>query len=207
MEENVHISQASLMRLPNYLRVLNDLKNAGVKSVSSTAIANVLKLNPIQVRKDLALVSKCDGKPGVGFNVDELISDLEDFLNLNNVTDAIVVGAGKLGRALMNYNGFSNSINILMAFDNDKTICDNKKIFYIEEMKDLIKRMNIHIGIIAVPKDAAQDVCDALISSGIKAIWNFAPVNLKVDKGVIVRNEDLSASLLVLLKLLNESGV
>lgn len=207
MEENVHISQASLRRLPNYLRVLNDFKDADVKSVSSTAIANVLNLNSVQVRKDLALISKCDGKPGVGFDVDELILDLKDFLNLNNVTDAVVVGAGKLGKALMNYNGFSSSINILMAFDNDKIICDNKKIFYIDKMKDLIKSMNIHIGIIAVPKDAAQEVCDALVSSDVKAIWNFAPINLKASKDVVVKNEDLSASLLVLLKLLNERGV
>ena len=176
-------------------------------NISSTVLANDLDLNPIQVRKDLALVSKSNGKPGVGFNIDELIYDLEDFLNINNITDAIVVGAGKLGSALMNYNGFDKSINILMAFDNDKAKCDNKKIFNINKMEDLIRRMNIHIGIITVPKESAQDVCDMMIRSGVKAIWNFAPIRLRVNKDVIVKNEDLSASLLVLLNLLKEKGV
>ncbi len=207
MEENIHISEASLRRLPGYLRTLKDKKENGITNISSTVLANDLDLNPIQVRKDLALVSKSNGKPGVGFNIDELIYDLEDFLNINNITDAIVVGAGKLGSALMNYNGFDKSINILMAFDNDKAKCDNKKIFNINKMEDLIRRMNIHIGIITVPKESAQDVCDMMIRSGVKAIWNFAPIRLRVNKDVIVKNEDLSASLLVLLNLLKEKGV
>ena len=207
MEENIHISEASLRRLPGYLRTLKDKKENGITNISSTVLANDLDLNPIQVRKDLALVSKSNGKPGVGFNIDELIYDLEDFLNINNITDAIVVGAGKLGSALMNYNGFDKSINILMAFDNDKAKCDNKKIFNINKMEDLIRRMNVHIGIITVPKESAQDVCDMMIRSGVKAIWNFAPIRLRVNKDVIVKNEDLSASLLVLLNLLKEKGV
>ncbi len=207
MEENIHISEASLRRLPSYLRTLKDKKEKGITNISSTVLANDLELNPIQVRKDLALVSKSDGKPGVGFNIDELIYDLEDFLNINNTTDAIVVGAGKLGSALMNYRGFDKSINILMAFDNDKAKCDNKKIFNINKMEDLIRRMNIHIGIITVPKESAQDVCDMMIHSGVMAIWNFAPIRLKVNKDVIVKNEDLSASLLVLLNLLKGKGV
>lgn len=207
MEENIHISEASLRRLPGYLRTLKDKKENGITNISSTVLANDLELNPIQVRKDLALVSKSDGKPGVGFNIDELIYDLEDFLNINNITDAIVVGAGKLGSALMNYKGFDKSINILMAFDNDKLKCDNKKIFYINKMEDLIRRMNIHIGIITVPKESAQDVCDMMVRSGVRAIWNFAPIRLKVNKDVIVKNEDLSASLLVLLNLLKGKGV
>lgn len=207
MEENIHISEASLRRLPGYLRTLKDKKENGITNISSTVLANDLDLNSIQVRKDLALVSKSNGKPGVGFNIDELIYDLEDFLNINNITDAIVVGAGKLGSALMNYNGFDKSINILMAFDNDKAKCDNKKIFNINKMEDLIRRMNIHIGIITVPKESAQDVCDMMIRSGVKAIWNFAPIRLRVNKDVIVKNEDLSASLLVLLNLLKEKGV
>lgn len=207
MENNQYISQASLKRLPKYLRVLKDKKENGVELISSTAIAKELNLNPIQVRKDLALVSKSNGKPGIGFCTQNLISDMEEFLNLNNMTDAIIVGAGKLGQALMNYKGFENNTNILMAFDIDKSKCDNKKTFYIDKMENLIKRMNIHIGIITVPKEAAQEVCDKMINCGIKAIWNFAPVNLKVPENIVIKNEDLSASLLVLLKNLKEKGV
>jgi len=196
----MYISQASLKRLPQYLRILKEKKKSGIEYIASTTIAEELNLNSIQVRKDMALVSKNQGKPKMGFKTDELIYDLEEFLNINNMTDVILVGAGKLGQALMNYNGFENNTNILMAFDSDLDKCDNKRIFYIDRMEDLIKRKNIHVGIISVPKEKAQEVCDRLIKCGIKAIWNFAPTNLKVPENVIVKNEDLSLSLLVLLK-------
>lgn len=204
MENSVHISQASLKRLPCYLRILKEEKNAGLMYGSSTKIAEELDLSPIQVRKDLALISTSNGIPGKGFYIDNLILDMEDFLNLNNTTDAIVIGAGKLGKALMNYNGFENNVNVLMAFDIDKSKCDGKKIFHVSKMKNLIKRMNIRIAIITVPKDVAQEVCDALVNFGIKAIWNFAPVSLKVPEDVVIKNEDLSASLLILLKQLKK---
>lgn len=202
-----YISQATLKRLPQYLRIIIDKKNNDVKNISSTEIASILRLNPIQVRKDLALVSRADGKPGVGFYIDELIADLEEVLNLNNITDAIIVGAGKLGQALLNYKGFEKNLNILMAFDNDKNKCDNKKIFFIDDLKELISKKNIQIGIITVPKENAQDVCDIMINSGIKAIWNFAPINLKVPENISVKNEDLSTSLVILLKKMKENGV
>lgn len=201
-----YISQATLKRLPQYLRIIKDKKNENVKNISSTEIATILRLNPIQVRKDLALVSRADGKPGVGFNSEELIQDLEEVLNLNNITDAVIVGAGKLGQALLNYKGFENNLNILMAFDNDKIKCDNKKIFFIDDMENLINKNNIQIGIITVPKENAQDVCDIMVNSGIKAIWNFAPINLKVPENIAVKNEDLSTSLVILLKKLKEKG-
>ena len=203
----MYISQASLKRIPQYLRVLKEKKKAGFEYIASTTVAEELNLNSIQVRKDLALVSKNEGKPKMGFKIDELIYDLEEFLNINNITDVILVGAGKLGQALMNYNGFENKTNILMAFDNDLNKCDNKKIFHIDKMEELIKRMNIHIGIIAVPKENAQEVCDRLLKCGIKAIWNFAPTNLRVPEDVIVKNEDLSLSLLILLKKLKQGGL
>lgn len=200
----IYVSKACLERLPCYLRLLKEKRESGVEFISSTSIASEFSLNSVQVRKDLALISKSDGKPGRGFNVSMLISDLENFLGLNNVTDAVIVGAGKLGMALLGYKGFEKNINILMAFDSDKSKCDNKKIFYIDKMEDLIKRLNIHIGIITVPKEEAQNVCDTLVKAGVKAIWNFAPTNLIVPSKVIIKNEDLSASLLILLKSLNK---
>ncbi len=205
--KNEYISQATLKRLPQYLRIIKDKKNENVKNISSTEIATILRLNQVQVRKDLALVSRADGKPGVGFNTEELIQDLEDVLNLNNITDAVIVGAGKLGQALLNYKGFENNLNILMAFDNDKNKCNNKKIFFIDKMEAQIIENNIQIGIITVPKENAQKVCDIMIKSGIKAIWNFAPINLKVPENIAVKNEDLSTSLVILLKKLKEKGV
>ena len=205
--KEVYISQATLKRLPKYLRILKEKKKENIKFISSTTMSNFLNLNSIQVRKDLALVSKNEGKPGIGFKIDDLIKDIEEFLNLNNATDAVIVGAGKLGQALMNYNEFENDINILIAFDTNEKICDNRKIFYISKMEDLIKRMNIHIGIITVPQNAAQEVCNKMIECGIKAIWNFAPIELKVPKNIAIKNEDLSASLSILLKNLKEKEV
>lgn len=198
------ISIATLKRLPQYLRILKSKRQENIINISSTTIANELRLNPIQVRKDLALVSKNEGKPGIGFDVNGLITDIEVFLDLNNTKNAIIVGAGRLGQALMNYNGFENSVGIAMAFDNDKSKCDNKNIFHVSKMKEKIEDANIHIGIITVPEKFAQEVCNQMIESGIKAIWNFAPVNLQIPEDIAIKNEDLSASLSILVKQMNK---
>lgn len=198
------ISIATLKRLPQYLRILKKKKQDNIVNVSSTMIANELNLNSIQVRKDLALVSKNDGKPGIGFDVNELINDIEVFLDLNNTKNAIIVGAGRLGQALMNYNSFENNVGIVMAFDNDESKCDNKNIFHISQIKEQVKKANIHIGIVTVPKEVAQEVCNQMIESGIKAIWNFAPINLQVPEDVTIKNEDLSASLSILVRQMNK---
>lgn len=200
----MEISKATLIRLPQYLRILKKLRKEKVETISSTIIAEKLKLNSIQVRKDLALVSHEEGKPGIGFNVEELIKDLEKVLGLDNVSDAIIVGAGRLGQALLNYPGFEGNFNIVMAFDIDEEKCNGKNIFNINNIKEITKEKNIKIGIITVQKESAQQVCDLLIECGIKAIWNFAPITLNVPEDVIIKNEDLSASLMILSKKLHE---
>lgn len=204
MESNQAISQAALKRLPQYLRIIK--QNDDLEFISSTFIACELNLNPIQVRKDLSLVCKSEGKPGNGFEVKKIIQEIEEFLGFNKINDAIIVGAGKLGQALLNYQGFSSNLNIEMAFDVDESKCDGKKIFKLEEMRNLIENKNIRIGIIAVPKESAQKVCDMLIEYGIKAIWNFAPVNLKVPDEISLKNEDLTTSVLILLKDFNNKN-
>ncbi len=206
MKKNIKISMAGLKRLPKYLRILKEKQLNGVKNISSTLIAEELKLNPIQVRKDLAQVSLSDGKPGVGFETDKLIADIEKFLSVNDSRNAIILGAGRLGQALLNYNGFDDDVNIMMAFDNDKSKCDNKKIFHIDLLEKKVKENDIHIAIITMPGENAQDICNRLVDSGIKAIWNFAPTNLKVPEHIVIKNEDLSTSLLVHLKMLEEKN-
>lgn len=196
------ISVSTLQRLPAYLRILKSLNEQ--EYVSSTMIADKLNLNSIQVRKDLACVSSSEGKARLGFERIKLIEDIEAFLEIDNTTDVIVVGAGRIGQALMHYNNFENKVNILMGFDSDLRKCDNKKIFPISKLGNLVKRMNIHVAILTVPASSAQEVCDILVNSGIKAIWNFTTVHLETPESVIVKNEDLSASLMLLIKQLKE---
>ena len=203
MKEKEAISIATFKRLPLYLRILKEKKKYNIENIPSTVFAKELNFTSIQVRKDLAKISDNEGKAGIGFNVDELIKNIEELLGVNNNRDAIIIGAGSLGKALLNYKNFGKEINMIMAFDNDKRKCDNKKIFYIDKMEELIKRFNIKIAIITTPEESAQEVCDKLVASGIKAIWNFAPVTLKVKENVIIRNEDLATSLLILLKKLD----
>lgn len=195
----MNIPVVTLQRLPKYLRILKKMQLDNISNVSSTSIAKELGFNPIQVRKDLACVSKMDGKPGVGFVVNDLINDIEEFLNINHSRDIIVVGAGRLGQALMNYSGFENKVKVVRAFDTDKSKCDNKKIFLMSGLKNYVKKNNISVAIVTVPRAVAQEVCDEIIKAGIKVIWNFAPINLKVPENIKIKNEDLSASLAVLL--------
>lgn len=197
------ISQQTLKRLPYYLNFLNELKMNGITQAASPQIASALGYNDIQVRKDLASVSRSPGRPKMGFMVSELIDDIEEFLGYRNTNDAILVGVGCLGRALLGYKGFqSYGLNIAAAFDRDDskigTEVDGKHVFSLDKLSDLCKRLNIHIGIITVPAGSAQDVCNLLVSSGIKAVWNFAPVRLKVPEGILVQNENMAESLALL---------
>ena len=177
------ISKQTLLRLPAYLNYLKSLPKDDNKYVSATTIAVALGLNDVQVRKDLACVSK-KGRPRLGYVTEDLIKDIESFLGYDDLDDAIIVGAGRLGGALMSYEGFKEyGLNIVAAFDTDASkigteIC-GKKILAMDKIMELCKRMKIRIGIITVPAHAAQEVCDILVNSGIYAIWNFAPTHLR----------------------------
>lgn len=197
------MSKATLHRLPSYLRYLYQLDKLNVLTVSSTTIANGLNLNPVQVRKDIALVSSVAGKPKTGYSTKELIADLESFLGYDNTHDAILVGVGGLGKAFLGYGGFSNyGLNIVSAFDcNDNIIgktINGKPVYGLNKLTSTVERLNIQIGIIAVPASAAQEVADLMVKSGIKAIWNFASVHLNLPADIALKNEDLAASLALL---------
>ena len=203
------VSRATLERLPMYYRYLLDLQRKGEKNVSSVTISEEMKLSSIQVRKDLACVSSIAGKPKTGFFVDELIKDISSFLGYNNTTDAVLIGVGQLGKTLLSYPGFENyGLKIVAGFDSNEEICNKcvngKKILPMNKLRDFLKRTNVHIGIITVPKDAAQEVCNLLVDVGIKAIWNFAPTHILVPHDVVVKNEDMAASLAVLSNKLKE---
>ena len=193
------ISRQSLQRMPVYLELLKKIKADGGAYVSAAFLAGELGLHPVQVRKDLASVSKVDGNPRLGFALDGLIDDMEDFLGCKNAHEAVVAGVGNLGRALLSYGGFgSNGLSIIAGFDTSPevvgTTVAGKEIFHASRISELCSRLGVHIGIITAPAAAAQSACDALTAGGVRAIWNFAPVRLTLPPGVIVTNENLAAS-------------
>jgi len=188
-----------LQRMPRYLNYLKARRKQGFERMSSTVIAADLGLNPVQVRKDLAFIND-SGKPRTGFDVQALIDDIAQYLGYSHAKNAILVGVGHLGQALLAYVGFAEyGLNILAAFDVDPAIVGanvrGKAVYHTDALYEFIRGENVQIGIITVPAPRAQAVCDRLVSCGIAAIWNFAPVNLTAPDRVIVQNEDIAASL------------
>lgn len=192
------ISKATLSRIPTYLELLRSLPEERYKHISATAIARKLSLGEVQVRKDLASISGA-GKPKLGYVTAELIENLENFLGGNNLVPAVLVGAGKLGKTLLDYDEFEKfGIRIAAAFDrNDKVISLNGKIEIrpISEFEEFCKSNGIQLGIITVGAGSAQTVCDKMVECGILGILNFAPCNLLVPDGVVIKNENLALSL------------
>ena len=197
------ISKATIARMPLYLRLLQEENTKGTQYISCTVIAQNISVSSVLVRKDLELVSSEAGRPRLGFAVSRLIVDIEKFLGYDNLSDAIIVGAGGLGRAFLGYEGFkSNGLNILSAFDVSEKLIGTevagKPILPMERLGDFVRERGVKIGIITVPKDSAQKVVDSLVEAGIRAIWNFAPAPLRVPKDIVLKTEDLAGSLAIL---------
>ena len=195
------ISKSVLKRLPGYHAYLKTLQNSDSPYISATAIANALDMGEVQVRKDLAMVSD-GGRPKVGYVRERLIEDIEQFLGYDNTTDAILVGAGRLGQALLGYSGFDEyGLNILAAFDirpETKRKDSGKPILPLDQMVPFCQEHKILMGIITVPTEFAQEACDRMIQVGIKAIWTFSPTHLDVPDHVMVHNENMANSLAIL---------
>lgn len=194
--------EPSMRRLPAYLHVLTRLLKENRLYVSCTFISNELRLDPTQVRKDLALTGIV-GKPRVGYSVQELIEKIKGFLGWDVKRDAFLVGVGNLGTALLGYQQFRlYGLNIVAAFDKDprqigKTIF-GVDVLPVEKLPTLAMKMKIDVGIITVGEEGAQDVADLMVQGLIKGIWNFAPKALVVPDDIIVENAQLSVSLGVL---------
>lgn len=202
MVERKEISKSVLKRLPGYLTYLKNMPEDSPAHISATALANALGMGEVQVRKDLALVSD-GGRPKIGYLKESLIDDIEQFLGYDNTTDAVLVGAGKLGCALLGYQGFDEyGLNILAAFDADenKTGMDEsgKPIYTLDKLPFFCKTHKVLMGIITVPSAHAQEVCDMMIANGIKAVWNFAPAHLEVPENILVQTQNMASSLAVL---------
>lgn len=205
MNKKTILSKQALKRLPVYMSYLKSLDTQQVEYISSSTVAEALDMNDVQVRKDLAAVCKTAGIPKKGFVVRDLIGGISDFLGYSQGNDAILIGAGNLGMALMSYRGFDNyGINIVAAFDSRPEVIDNKKVFDISRLGEICKKLNVKIGIITVPDTAAQKVCNLLVESGILAIWNFAPTHIKAPEDILVQNENMASSLALLSNHLRE---
>ena len=195
------VSKAVLKRLPGYLAYLKSIQDQEYPYISATALANALGMGEVQVRKDLASVSD-GGRPKIGYLRESLIDDIEQFLGYDNTNDAVLIGAGKLGQALMGYKGFQEyGLNILAAFDinpEKESTDDGKPIFHMDHLEQFCRTNKVLMGIITVPDSHAQEACDKLIECGIKAIWNFAPIHLEVPENILVQSVNMATSLAVL---------
>ncbi len=197
MERTV-IPKATLGRLPEYRNLLKSLPGDGQDHISATAIAKMLHLGEVQVRKDLNAVSG-GGKPKIGYVREELLQRIEEVLTWDGQSAAVLVGAGRLGNALLEYDGFETyGVKILAGFDRDEQVIRpgrSKHLLPMSQFDAFCQTNAIRIGIITVGKESAQEVCDRMVQNGITALWNFAPCALKVPAGVFVKQEQLALSL------------
>ncbi len=187
----------SIRRLPSYLHIIRQAQTDGYEFISGTVIAQELNLEPIQVRKDLAITGIV-GKPKRGYPVVALIAAIEHFLGWDTLKNAVIVGAGNLGTALSGYQEFQyHGLNIVAAFDNDPAKTGGKihgvPVFSVDTLPMQIRNLDVTIAVLTVPSPCAQELADTLVSAGIKAIWNFTNVKLRVPDTVVVQREDLTS--------------
>lgn len=199
-----------IKRLPKYYRYLGELVEHKVERVSSQTLADMMGISASQLRQDLNHFGEF-GQQGYGYRVEDLYREIGRIIGLENEYNMVIVGAGNLGQALANYPNFSKRGFLLKGvFDiNPKLIglkLRDNEIMDIDHLEQFIQKENIAIGIISVPKEAAQEVADIMVRAGIKAIWNFAPVDIKVPPEVILENEHLADRLMVISFRLKELG-
>ncbi|HHV58465.1 MAG TPA: redox-sensing transcriptional repressor Rex [Firmicutes bacterium] len=199
-----------IRRLPKYYRYLGELVERKVERISSQTLADMMGISASQLRQDLNHFGEF-GQQGYGYRVEDLYQEIGRIIGLEKEYNMVIVGAGNLGQALANYPNFSKRGFILRGvFDvNPKLIglrLRDNEIIDTDRLEDFIKKNDISIGIITVPKEAAQEVADRMVKAGIKAIWNFAPIDLKVPEDVILVNEHLADRLMVISFRLKELG-
>ncbi len=197
------VSEPTLKRLPAYWHYLKELLSKGEVCISAPAISEELRFDPTQIVKDLA-VTGVKGKPKVGYNILELIHAIEKYLAFDKNNEAFLVGAGKLGQALLSYHAFQGfGLNIIAAFDVDEnkvdTLYGDIQILHFDKLGDLAKRLGVGIGILTTPAEVAQASAEAMVKSGITAIWNLTPAKLRLPEGIIVQDTAMYSNVAVLL--------
>jgi redox-sensing transcriptional repressor len=195
-------SAACLRRMPAYLHLLRALQHEGREYVSGTVLARVHHLEPVIARKDLAETGIV-GTPRLGFRIKELIAAIEGFLGWDRGVQAVVVGCGNLGTALLGYRRFdAMGLKVVGAFDCDKRKVGHSlkeyKILPMNRLAGFAAQHSVSIALLTTPTDTAQETAEFLVQCGIRAIWNFAPIKLRLPDDVIVQKEDLAEGLAVL---------
>jgi redox-sensing transcriptional repressor len=209
IKRKIH-AEPSIKRLPSYLAIVRRMCAEGSAFVSGTLIAGIVGLDSIQVRKDLAITGII-GKPKKGYPVRDLIAAIERFLGWNAVREAVLVGAGNLGSALIGHEDFRmNGLCIRAAFDNDPAVIGRQvygvTVFAVDAAREKILAMGIKTAILTVPPQEAQKAAAILSEAGINAIWNFTNITLKVPAHIAVRNEDLSSGYALLCVMAEPEG-
>lgn len=192
-------SLPGIRRLPFYLNILREMQKERRKIISAVSLAEVSGQAVSVVKKDIEMTG-ATGKTGVGYRIDQLIVDIEDFLGWNNSNDTFLVGVGHLGSALLGYGGFKQyGLTFVAAFDNDPhkigTRIHDVEVIALDKLSSLAERMRIKTGVITVPAPYAQEAADLLVQGGVKRIWSFAPTVIVVPDDVVLQREDLAAGL------------
>lgn len=196
------ISMAVIRRLPKYHRYLQELLDKDIKRISSKELSDIIGFTASQIRQDLNNFGGF-GQQGYGYNVEELFNEIAKILGLSKTYRTIIVGAGNMGQALANYNSFEKfGFRLQGLFDINPRLIGLKirdlEVYDMHDIHDYLMKNPVDIAYICTNRDAAQKVADNLVAGGVKGIWNFAPVDLKVPEGVIVENVHLIENLLTL---------
>ena len=208
MERKKNISMAVIRRLPKYHRYLRELLRNDVDRISSKELGEKIGFTASQIRQDLNCFGDF-GQQGYGYNVKELLNEINGILGLSKEYNIVIIGAGNIGQAIANYTQFEKlSFNLVGIFDINPKLIGLKirdvEVRDIDKLAEFLKTTQIEIGVICVSENNAQLVSDIIIENGVKGIWNFAPVDLIVPKEIIVENVHLSESLLTLSCLMND---
>lgn len=202
LRKETKVSSAVVKRLPKYYRYLGMIADKGIIRVSSQELSNITGLTASQIRQDLNHFGGF-GQQGYGYNVEELRSEIEKIIGINKQYKTVVIGLGNIGQAITQYEGFKDSgFKIQALFDKSPKMIGKKvsgmEIKKVDTLEDYLKKNDVQIAILAVPAESSQEICDKLIAGGIKGIWNFAPIDLKLPEGVVLENVHLDESLYTL---------
>ena len=208
--KKMKVSIAVIKRLPKYYRYLGMIEEKGIIRISSQELSSITGLTASQIRQDLNHFGGF-GQQGYGYNVKELKNEIEKIIGIKEEYSAILIGAGNLGHAIVNYEGFKNNgFNIVAVFDTKNELIGKKlagvPVYSIDKLEAFIEKNNVTIGVLTLPKNFAQQIANRLVHAGVKGLWNFAPIDLVLPDEIVLEDVHLDESLYTLTYYLNNPG-